>query len=85
MNLSNSQTKAIELDPKMSAAWDTKGASLAGMGRYKEALKVVNKAIELDASISDAWYHKGNSLKALNRTSEADAAFAKAKEMGYKE
>jgi len=32
---------------------------------------------------AEAWYNKGVALEALGRTSDADAAFAKAKELGY--
>lgn len=32
---------------------------------------------------AEDWFNKGNALKALGRTTEAEAAFAKAKELGY--
>jgi Flp pilus assembly protein TadD len=32
---------------------------------------------------AETWYKKGIALQALGHTSEADAAFAKAKELGY--
>ena len=73
----------MKLNPEGRAAWDAKGADLAGLGRYKEALTHIDKAIELYANCSDAWYHKGISLKALGQSTEAEAAFAKAKELGY--
>jgi hypothetical protein len=31
------------------------------------------------------WFHKAEALSSLCRTSEADAAFAKARELGYKD
>ena len=58
-------------------------------GKYDEAIKAYDKAIEqcpLDAMKpmgAETWYKKGIALQALGRTSEADAAFAKAKELGY--
>jgi Flp pilus assembly protein TadD len=33
---------------------------------------------------AQTWYRKGIALQALGRISEADAAFAKAKELGYR-
>ena len=42
------------------------------------------KAIELDPKNAFAWVNKDFALKALGRTTEANAAFAKAKELGYK-
>jgi hypothetical protein len=41
------------------------------------------KAIELDKSYALAWHNKDRALYALDRISEADAAFAKAKYLGY--
>jgi len=32
---------------------------------------------------AQTWHKKGIALQALGRTSDADAAFAKAKELGY--
>jgi Flp pilus assembly protein TadD len=45
---------------------------------------VYNKSIELDPRLADAWNGKGNVLRANGCTTEADAAFTKAKELGYK-
>jgi Flp pilus assembly protein TadD len=41
-------------------------------------------AIEINPQLAETWHNKGNALKALGRTAETDAAFAKAKELGYK-
>ena len=43
----------------------------------------MDKAIELDPNLADAWNNKSEALKALGRTTESNAAFAKAKELGY--
>jgi tetratricopeptide (TPR) repeat protein len=71
--------KAIELDSEsnspafwvnsMAYAWSKKGAALEALGKFDEALQAYEKA--------------GSTLKLLNRTTEADAAFAKAKKLGY--
>ena len=53
------------------------------MGDYNKALDAATKAVDLNPSDGYNWQSKGLALKELGRTSEADAAFAKAKEMGY--
>jgi tetratricopeptide (TPR) repeat protein len=74
---------AIELDPQSAAAWDNKGQALYEQGKYDEALQALDEAIELDPQLADAWNNKALALKAISRTAEADAAFAKARELGY--
>ena len=46
-------------------------------------IKAFDKSIGLDQQYARAWNDKGIVLKLLHRTTEADAAFAKAKELGY--
>jgi tetratricopeptide (TPR) repeat protein len=75
--------EAIRLDPKFAMAWNNKGLALFGQGKYDEAIKALDEAIRLDPTYVYPWIGKGNVLKLLGRTSEADAAFAKAKELGY--
>jgi superkiller protein 3 len=82
--------KSIELNPQAAVfAWLSKGEALNKSKRYDEAVKAYDKAIEqcpLDAMKpmgAETWYKKGIALQALGHTSEADAAFAKAKELGY--
>ncbi len=76
--------KAIEIDPKYTDAWNNKGLALYNKGKYDEAIKAYDKAIETDPNYAYAWNNKGSALKALKRTKEAKAAFARAKELGYK-
>ncbi|HWQ18751.1 MAG TPA: tetratricopeptide repeat protein [Methanotrichaceae archaeon] len=62
---------------------------------YDENINSFNNATALDKAISftfdpyplDAsfWQSRGRALKALGRLDEADAAYAKAKELGYKD
>ena len=53
-------------------------------GEYNEAIEAFDMAIELDPQIAGAcWNSKGVAFKLLGRTAEAEAAFAKAKELGY--
>jgi tetratricopeptide (TPR) repeat protein len=88
---------SIELDPDYAYTWMNKGIILGRKGMYQEAIKCFDEAIECyDADhmkkpkhMSDpkgakiAWYNKGIALEALGDDNEANAAFAKAKELGY--
>jgi tetratricopeptide (TPR) repeat protein len=61
--------KAIEIKPQYAEAWNSKGAALFALGRYDEAIQAFNKA--------------GNTFKKLGQITEANAAFTKARELGY--
>jgi Flp pilus assembly protein TadD len=64
-------------------AWINKGYDLHAQGKYDDAIKAFNETIRLDPNHAFAWNCKGNALKALGRDTEANAAFAKAKGLGY--
>lgn len=87
----NETAKALEkaslLDPKDKDLWINGGVLLsAHLGRYDEALKYYERGLQIDPPTDGyAWYAKGEALKSLGRNSEADAAFVKAKELGYQE
>jgi len=63
--------------------WNNKGSALGRQGKYDEAIKCFDEAIRLDPNRASAWYNKGTALKLLGKTSESNAAYAKAKELGY--
>jgi tetratricopeptide (TPR) repeat protein len=74
--------KAIELNQEAPDLWISKGHTFYRQGKYDKALDAYDRAIEL-IPFADYWYSKGIALKALGRAVDADAAFAKAKELGY--
>jgi tetratricopeptide (TPR) repeat protein len=88
--------KALEFNPKEGAAWMGKGRIFYDNGRYEEAVEAYDKVIEfapfnvtpvvdlyaMNLSAT-AWHDKGEALKALGRTSESEAAFARARDLGY--
>jgi len=76
--------EAIRLNHDYAEAWNSKGTILYLQDKYDEAIKAYDEAIRLDPNHAFAWNYKGNALKALGRDTEANAAFAKAKELGYK-
>lgn len=77
--------KAIQMDPRNSQAWGQKALNSYVLGKYNESLAAYEKVIELEPENAFAWIWKGkgDSLKALGRQAEADAAYAKARELGY--
>jgi tetratricopeptide (TPR) repeat protein len=82
--------EAIRLDPNYAIAWFNKGIAFGGLGwelkdqsKYNESLQALDKAIELNPLYANAWYFKGLTLKVLGRIPDANAAFAKARELGY--
>ena len=77
--------EAIWMNPNNLEDWMNKGFVLSKQGKYEEAIKAYDEAIRLDPNLSLIWNEKGKALKALGKTTESDAAFAKAKELGYSE
>jgi tetratricopeptide (TPR) repeat protein len=62
--------EALKIYPSETKAIINKGVSLAGLGRYQEAIICYDKAIEINPTYVDAWYHKGNALFNLAREEE---------------
>ncbi|HPJ83833.1 MAG TPA: tetratricopeptide repeat protein [Methanothrix sp.] len=82
--------KLIEILPANETLYaamvlEDKGNVLEMMGDYEGAIIVFDRALELDPSNMYAMQEKGVALQSLGRISEAEAAFAKAKELGYGE
>ncbi len=50
---------AIELDPKLAAAWATRGSARIDTGDLDGAIADLSKAIELDAGLAWAWGNLG--------------------------
>jgi tetratricopeptide (TPR) repeat protein len=75
---------AIELDPQHAKAWKNKGNVFYDQEKYDEAIKAYDKAIEINPQDPYIWYNKGTALRILGYEDEADAAFVKAKALGYK-
>jgi len=76
--------KTANTTQDLAQVWYNRAGLLASQGKKDEALDALNTAIELNPKHADAWHDKGMILAVLDRNSEADAAYAKAKELGYK-
>ncbi len=55
------------------------------LGKYNESLDAYEMITELEPEKASVWWFKGNILEALGRQIDADAAYAKAKDLGYRE
>ena len=75
--------EAIEINPHCDAAWENKGRVLYNQGKYNEAIECFDEETKIDPQDVIAWYFESLSLRELHRDTDADAAFAKAKELGY--
>jgi tetratricopeptide (TPR) repeat protein len=87
--------KVNELNPKDGVvAWYHIGRTLSEAGRYAEAIQAYSKSTQAFNTYGEwwqgqknicaqSWYYEGIALNALGHTTEANAAFDKARELGY--
>jgi tetratricopeptide (TPR) repeat protein len=63
--------KAIEMDPKLGAAWNNKGIALGQTGKYEEAIDCFEQAAMLNTT--DAWplFNKGLALFNMGRLEDS--------------
>lgn len=74
--------KAIELNPKDLTYRAEQAVINLRVGRYEEALKVLDEVLAMDPEYAEAYRIKGICQVQLKKTEEACASFAKAKELG---
>lgn len=76
---------ATNADPKNEMAWEIKGVLLSReLKKYNDAIQAFDRALQINPKDPLTWTNKGDALKAIGRQVEANAAYAKAKELGYK-
>ncbi len=63
--------KAVDLPPKSAAEYTTLGEALRRLGRYDEALDILNRSLALRADDAYTLGTRGRVLRALKRTTEA--------------
>lgn len=75
---------ATTIDPEYEMAWKMMGVILSSdLSMHEEAIVALDRALAINPSDPLVWLARGNALMALNREDEANAAYAKAKELGY--
>lgn len=78
--------KALEMNPQLAAAWDTKGNVLKRLRHYNEALDCFDKAIRINPQDKSVWINKGALLHDyLGKPNEAIYCFDKALEIDSKD
>jgi tetratricopeptide (TPR) repeat protein len=75
--------RSVELAPNFINAWWGRGGALNETGRYEAAIQSLDKYLEVNPENPAVWNDKGKVLQAQGRSSEAEAAFARARELGY--
>jgi len=78
-----SYNKASDIDQAYSVSMIGKGNSHYNAGEYVAAIRYYDEAIKKDPKDKYAWYNKADALRMLHRNSEAEAAYTKARELGY--
>jgi tetratricopeptide (TPR) repeat protein len=79
----NAYDEAIRLNPNYADAWNARSVALSEQDKYDESLKAIDEALRIDSNNAKFWHNRGIILKNLGRTLDADAAYAKAKDLGY--
>lgn len=64
-------TKAIELRPKLPAAYSNRGVAYAILGNYQQAINDFDKAIELYPKYEEAYYNRGLTYISLGNQQQA--------------
>lgn len=78
----NDIVKALELSPKDITYIAEHAVVNLRVGRYEEAIKILNDALIIDPKYAEAYRLMGICQIQLKRDAEACASFAKAKELG---
>lgn len=60
-------TKAIELNPKYTAAYEGRGWNYFYLGQYENAIADFNKVMELDPQYAPAYYERGSAYYRLHK------------------
>lgn len=64
-----------------TAVWNNKGASLAALGHFEEAIQCYDQALTIDRLSYQTWNNKGSALSALGFSDEAMECFEKSLEI----
>ena len=74
-------TKAIEVDPKIAAAYNNRGDAYVNIGRYGRAISDFTKAIEIEPGNAIAYTNRGNAYSEKGDYDRAISDFTKAIEI----
>lgn len=71
-----SYDKALELEPNITALWNSKGKALANLGRFDDAISCFRKSLDINASNLESMNLEATALsQGLGENSQAVAIF----------
>jgi len=73
---------AIELDPKLAAAYINRGNAHSEFGDRRQAIKDFDKAVELEPKVAAAYYSRGVAYGSLGDDEKAITDFRTAARLG---
>lgn len=76
--------KELEKNLDNWEAWAAKADILCSLGMHEVAIRCCDRSLAINPDNVLTWMTKGKALDKLGKHEDADAAFAKAKETGYK-
>jgi tetratricopeptide (TPR) repeat protein len=77
----NDYDKALKLKSDFVEALCNKGAALAQLHRYKEAVLILDEAVRINPDFANAWHNRGIALAKMKNYSEANESYLKALEL----
>ena len=81
----NDFSKAIELNPSYTMAYNNRGIIRGSLQDFEGALEDFNKAVELEPGYADAIYNRGNAHYYLGMINEACSDWNRAERLGSKQ
>jgi tetratricopeptide (TPR) repeat protein len=64
-------------------AWAAKADILCSLGMYEVAIRCCDKSLAINPDNAHSWITKRNAFEKIGKHEDAEAAFAKARELGY--
>jgi len=73
--------EALELEPNLTTAWNSKGVALGQLYKFDESIQCFDRAIDLDSDLAEVWNNKGVSLDWLGRHNQSMGCYDRAIEL----
>ncbi len=72
---------ALELDPNLTSAWNSKGIFLGTFCRFDESIACFDEALKIDSTLAEVWNNKGVSLDWMEKHNESMVCYDRAIEL----
>jgi len=74
-------SKAVEISPDFSQAFNELGICAENLNQYEDAVKYYSQAVHCDPTHADAWFNRGMSLKKIGREKDSQLIVERAIEL----